>query len=144
MSELIDPKRMSVKSAYRLWTDERVRNTDTDMQRHVSNSVYAVYFEIGRGAMAPVLAMRPPGSYSIVARQVIHYHAELVYPATIRIGVAIARIGTRSYDVAHAVFDGDRCVASGEVAQVLFDSATSRSLVLPENFRNALAEYLLP
>jgi acyl-CoA thioester hydrolase len=144
MNDLIDPKRLANEAGYKIWAEERVRQFDTDMQNHVNNAVFATYFEIARSAMAPMLALRPAGSFSIVARQVIHYHAELTYPATIRIGVAVARLGTRSYDLAHAIFRDGACIATGEIAHVLFDGATRRSLPLPEAFRKALEEQLLP
>ena len=144
MAELIDLKRLANQAGYKIWVEERVRQVDTDMQGHVNNAVFATYFEIARTAMAPALALRPPGSFSIVARQVIHYQAELTFPSIIRIGVAVAKMGNRSYDLAHAIFRDGVCVASGEIAHVLFDSATRRSVPLPQPFREALEALLLP
>lgn len=144
MSELIDPKRLANRAGYRFWVEERVRQVDTDMQGHVNNTVFPVYFEIARSSMRELLALRPAGTFGIVARQVIHYHAELNFPSTIRIGAGIARIGSKSYVMGYGLWCGDDCVATGEVTQVMFDGTAKKSIPIPEPFRTALTDYLLP
>ena len=69
--------------------------------RDARHAVHATFLDLGWPAndahLGELLALRPPGTFGIVARQVIHYHAELNFPSTIHIGAGIARIGSKSY-----------------------------------------------
>jgi acyl-CoA thioester hydrolase len=73
-------------AAYRFWVAERVRYADLDPMGHVSNSVYPVYIESGRGAFLHSIGFWVPGDVRqhVVARLEIDYVRELRYGDPVR------------------------------------------------------------
>ena len=71
------------------------------------------------------------------------YHDVLSYPAIIDIGSVVSRIGNSSFVLGQGVFDGQLCIATSEVISVFFDSATGKSMPLPDAVRQALESALV-
>ena len=115
---------------YRL--TDNVRFADLDPNQHVNNAVYASYFETSRVTLVKDESFRltPHGLSWVLVRLDIHYRAELHWPATIELGLGVARLGTTSVTFEQAVFSNDRCVASAHATIVLVDETSRRPMPL--------------
>ncbi|WP_377808537.1 thioesterase family protein [Azospirillum sp. A29] len=127
---------------YRFWWEERVRFNDLDAVGHVNNNALGVYFEQARVAM-----IHQVGGFTdevpwtvVLARSLIEYKAELLYPNTVRIGARTLRLGTSSITLGCAIFLGDRCIATQEAVAVIVDKAAHRPTPIPEPLRVKLLE----
>ncbi|MGQ9368134.1 acyl-CoA thioesterase [Azospirillum sp. ST 5-10] len=133
--DLTDP------AGYAFWTEERVRFADLDAVGHVNNNAIGVYFEQGRvELLGEGFAADVPWTV-VVARTVTEFKAELLYPATVRVGLRVLRFGTTSLTLGCAIFHGDRLVATQEAVSVIVDRKTHRPLPLPDDLRARLAPY---
>jgi len=126
--------------AFRCWTQEKLRNADTDQFHHVNNAVMASFFEAGRMEIFSPDEARPlmEGANLAVVRLVIDFHRELFYPGDVRIGSIIKRIGNSSFEVAQALYSSDICIASAEATCVLFDPARGRAQPISARLRGYL------
>ncbi len=133
-------------AAYRFWIEERVRFADLDALGHVNNNAIGVYFESGRVALMEMFGgFRGQAPWTVVlARSVMEFKAEMLYPGTARIGVRVLRLGNSSLTLGCAIFNGDTCIATQEGVCVIVDAATHRPMPLPPNLRAGLAEYGSP
>ncbi|SMH56758.1 acyl-CoA thioesterase [Azospirillum agricola] len=138
MSELPDLTR---PDPYRFWWEERVRFSDLDALGHVNNNAIGVYFEQARIAMViEGGGFREGNDWTVVlARSVIEYKAELLFPNSIRVGVRPLRVGNSSLTIGAGIFLGDRCIATQEAVCVTVDKAAHRPTPIPESLRAALA-----
>lgn len=125
------------QTAYRFWTEEKLRNADTDQQGHVNNAIFATFFEAGRMDVlaGPAIAAIRAATNIVVVRTVINFKKELFYPGTVRIGTRVARIGRTSLDFAHVIVSANGEVADSEATVVLLDQATRKPTPVPEQLR---------
>ncbi|HYD67492.1 thioesterase family protein [Azospirillum sp.] len=135
--DLTDP------AGYRFWVEERIRFSDLDVLGHVNNNAFGVLFEQGRvGLVEACEAFHPDLPWTtVLARSVVDYRAEIRYPATVRIGVRLLRLGNTSYTLGAAIFTGDTCSATQEAVCVIVDQKTHRPMPIPERLRVSLAAY---
>ena len=129
------------RSDFRFWTEEKLRNADTDQFGHVNHAALASFFEAGR---MELFRGRPPqpetsGADIVVVRLLMNFHRELYYPGTLAVGAAVRRVGNASFNVFQGLFDSEGCVASAEATCVLIDHKTRRPVRAPD----ALRSYLL-
>jgi acyl-CoA thioester hydrolase len=118
---------------------ENMRFRDIDGNGHVNNAVYATYLELTRGRTRRMrLAPRPPGTTSVVGRQLINYLRELNYPGVLDIGSAIVNISRSTWTWGNGVFKDGVCYATGEVTMIMIDKATQRAAEIPKEFRDSL------
>ncbi|MCG5243853.1 acyl-CoA thioesterase [Azospirillum doebereinerae] len=139
---MTDSPDLTRPDSYRFWHEERVRFADLDALGHVNNNALGVYFEQGRIALLLAAGgFRASDDWTVVmARSVIEYRSELLYPNDVRIGVRGLRMGTSSMTLGVGIFLGERCVATQEAVCVVVDKASHRPTPLPEPLRAALAE----
>ncbi len=130
-------------ATHRFWTEERVRFADLDALGHVNNNAIGVYFEQLRlGLMEACGGLRDDDPWTIVlARSLIEFKAEIRYPATVRLGLRVLRVGNTSVRVGAGVFLGDLCVATQDAVCVVVDKAAHRPTAVPAGLRDALARY---
>jgi acyl-CoA thioester hydrolase len=136
-----DSKDLTNPATFSFWWEERVRFNDLDALGHVNNNALGVFFEQGRIALLESAGgFRDADEWTVVlARSLIEYKAELLYPNTVRIGVCGLRLGTSSMTIGVGIFLGDRCVATQEAVCVIVDKKTHRPTPIPESLRAALA-----
>lgn len=129
------------RETYRVWGQERVRYSDTDAQGHVNNVSYAAYLETGRTTLAQACGL-PIGTeadmHTVLARVEIDYLAEVHWPATLDLGIAVVKVGRSSVTVVQGIFQGERCVAKGYEVMVMVDNATARAAPVPDDLRARL------
>ena len=138
MNEATDPHPLtSAASEYRFWTEEKLRNADTDRQGHVNNAVFGTFFEAGRIEVLerPEIAAAREGRGIVVARQTIHYRKDLFFPGRVKIGTRVRRIGRTSFEVEHVVLAVNGEVAHSESVCVLMDRATRSPVPVPDAMR---------
>jgi acyl-CoA thioester hydrolase len=117
------------------WTQrERVRFRDCDAMGHVNNAVYSTYLEQARigilGALEPF----------ILARVEIDFRAELRSGEEVEVRSRCPRIGSKSFDLEHQIWAGDRLVAEAKSVLVGYDYGAGTSVPLTENQRRKLSE----
>lgn len=123
--------------AYTHWVDDVIRFSDQDPGGHVNNAAYASYVEHGRVTLMRACHFdRLPGSRFVLAHLEIDYRAEGHFPARLRIGSRVRRIGTSSVTLGHAVFADDRCLATATSVLVHMQGASAAPL--PDAAREAL------
>ncbi len=134
----------AVPQSYRHWSEERVRYADLDPLGHVNNNALGVYFESARIGfyLAAGLYDEGPAIRSVVARLAIDFRTELRYPATVRIGTRLMRLGRTSFGHRQAIFRDDTCIATAETGSGVFDTGTRRPIPLTEGQRTRLSGFL--
>ena len=122
--------------------DARTRNRDTDQFGHVNHAAMATLFEESRIALvfAPDLAAETEGIDLLVAKLVMVFHKELRAPGLVRLGAAIARIGSSSLVVRQAIFMDDICFASAQATCVLFGHQSRRPVKVSDYLRRAFLD----
>lgn len=130
--------------AYRFWAEEHVRFADLDMLGHVNNKSFNVFAESGRVAFLDQTRMWQVDSprQNVIVRVELDYHRELHFPAVVRIGVRVLKIGTTSFTLGLGMFSGGHCVASAVTVLVRIDNRTRAPLPLDDQERALLLPYL--
>jgi acyl-CoA thioester hydrolase len=90
---------------------------------------------VGSGALA--------GQAPILAKIECTFAQQLRWPGTIEVGVRVARIGTKSFVVSHAVAQAGRdgLVAHGDAVIVWFDYDAQTTVPVPDVLRAALERW---
>jgi len=136
MSDAFDP---IDPGSYGYWATEHVRFADLDMLGHVNNKAYATYYETAR-----VIYMASRGLSDgltvgmAMVRLEIDYRKEIRFPATLKLGVRLCRLGSSSITLACAIFDNDVCVSTSKAIVVRFDAKARASKPFTPEERAAL------
>jgi acyl-CoA thioester hydrolase len=101
------------------------RFADMDLLGHINNVAMAGLFEHGRGMFNHAIEAqrRAPGQRWLIVSLSLDYIAEAHFPEHVTITSGILRIGTSSWDVASAAFQGGACKATCITTSVLTDTA---------------------
>lgn len=124
-------------------TTVMTRWDDNDVYGHINNVTYYSYFDsvangflIERGGLdihtSPVIGL--------VVESWCQFHAPAEYPARLRAGLRVDRLGDRAVTYGLAIFadDGDDAIAHGYFTHVFVDRQTRRSTAIPADIRDAL------
>ena len=99
---------------------------------HVNNAVYSTYLEQARiGIMGGLGEM-------ILARVEIDFRAELRAGEDVEVRSTCPRVGTKSFDLEHEIWVGDRRVAQAKSVLVGYDYTAGASVPLSEDQRRRL------
>ncbi|MCA9156147.1 MAG: acyl-CoA thioesterase [Planctomycetales bacterium] len=120
---------------------------DQDAFGHVNNTVYLRWFETARIAyfeqsgMDPLMEQRQVGP--ILASATVHYRRQVTYPDHVWIGARVARMGTKSATMEHAVYSEteQRIAADGSCVVVAFDYGKNHSTPIPQELRDVIAAF---
>jgi acyl-CoA thioester hydrolase len=126
---------------FQLWHSVEVRFKDIDVGGHAHHSMVLVYFEeararywreiVGGGGLEDV--------DFILAEARVRYHARILYPLTLRVGVRVSRIGKKHFVMDYVAVDpDDGPVASGETTLVMFDYEARKAKLLPAATADAI------
>lgn len=119
-------------SEYPWIQSEHVRFRDRDALGHVNNAVYSTYLEQARigilGDLQPF----------ILARVEIDFRAELREAEEVEIRSRCARIGTKSFELEHQIWAGDRLVADARSVLVGYDYEQNISVPITDDLRRRL------
>jgi acyl-CoA thioester hydrolase len=134
MSEIVSAE---VRAQYRFWTEEKLRNADTDQQGHINNAVLSTLYEAGRIDLlaAPEIAKIRAATSIVVVRMLVNFRKELFFPGKAWVGTRVARVGRTSLDFEQAVFAANGEVSSAEATCVLLDRAARKPTPVPDELR---------
>ena len=133
---------------FRFVTDEIVRFQDVDRIGHVNNVAFCVYAESGRVDFAEAIW---PGSTAgkavgwAIVNFNLHFRAQAHFPGRVKIGTAVTRIGTTSLSVSQGLFmaDDETCFATVDNAMVWLEFKTGKPVPIPQDMKDAVADYWL-
>ena len=136
-------------ASYTHWANETVRFSDLDLLGHVNNNATSTYFETARigyfaetGLYDPTAGLQQAGqTATVIVRMCIDYLAEILYPATLRIGTRTLKLGTTSFRYRQGMFWDGRCVAVAETTNVVIDLITRKPADLTDAHRSALLRF---
>jgi len=119
---------------------EKLRYADTDLQGHITNTVFAVCCQNARMELLcdPQRLPIPPNTQFVIARLVLEFRAEMRWPGTVEVGTRVERVGRSSATLAQALFVRERCVAVAESVVALMNTASRRPVHLPVETVEAL------
>jgi acyl-CoA thioester hydrolase len=118
---------------------------DVDMMQHVNNVAYIRWLETLRAEyFAQVMRTPINGDRGMILATInFTYERQLSYREQIAAGCKISRIGNKSFDFYYEVWSATeqhRC-AHGITTVVAFDFTTNQTIAIPQNWRDAIAEY---
>lgn len=132
---------------FRFYCPVQVRVADLDTQRHVNNSKYSTYIEVGRFEYLQHLGLFDGIHFDdlgvIVADVHIAYLAQIELNQKLRVGVRTARIGTKSFTMEYEIQDPDtgRVFARAETVMVSYDFHTHQTIPVSADWRAKIAAF---
>ena len=125
-------KRLQDRSIYPHWCTDTVRFSDQDAAGHVNNVAFSFFYEAGRAAIIELEsgALLEPGCFFVIVTTIIDFVGELHYPGVVTVANGIERVGTSSFNVRQALFQGERCASTSTctMVQVNIGSKTGQPL----------------
>lgn len=119
--------------------ESKVRYSETDMSGHINNISYFVYFEQARTEYLDSLNFFGSTVNAVTADLCCHYHSEAFFPDTLQIGVRVAKIGNKSFDLEYYILSSDeKLIATGQGTLVAIDLETRQSTTIPKDIRDAI------
>jgi acyl-CoA thioester hydrolase len=127
--------------------DVTTRWNDNDVYGHVNNVICYSYF----GSVANAFLIEEGGLdihgsdvIGLVVESGCRYHAPIEYPATLRIGLRVDRLGDRSGTYGLGVFTArPDAGAHGYFSHVFVDRRTRQPTAIPANLRTALEQLVV-
>jgi acyl-CoA thioester hydrolase len=132
---------------YRFYHAIEVRYGDLDPQGHVNNAKYLTFMEQTRAHYLIHLGLWEGQSFMdigiILAEARVTFLAPIFFIQKIRVGARVARIGTKSLSMEYGVEDieGETVLASGEAVLVAYDYRVSKTIPVPDFWRQAIAAF---
>lgn len=118
-----------------------VRFKDIDIGGHAHHSHALVYFEEARAAYWREVGGRGGlGDVDyILAEARLRYHARILWPQRLDVGVRVSRLGKRHFEMAYEVRSAEgELLVSGETTQVMYDYEAGASKRIPDDVRAAM------
>jgi acyl-CoA thioester hydrolase len=143
-SEPLARKRSLDRGECSFWTQEKLRNADTDQFRHVNNAVISTLLEsarmeiLDRDSLKASMASRNV----VVAHLSIDFLKQLYFPGGVEIGSATLKVGRTSFQLAQGLFIGSECLVFALATCVLLDTERGEPTPIPEPIRTHLLEGL--
>src|SRR4051794_28517761 len=116
---------------------------EMDALGHVNNARFFSWFESARIAMFQRIGVATSGPSDvgpILATTTCDFLRPVVFPATVHVGVRVARVGESSITMEYEVTDADATVyARGTSVAVLVDYGTMQKVRVPDAVRGAVS-----
>ncbi|PJF33650.1 MAG: thioesterase [Phototrophicales bacterium] len=121
------------------------RFCDTDAMGHINNTVLPVWFLEGRESILKIFnpSLSTEAVSLVLAKLEIEYLGEIFFGKPVEIRTFVLRIGTSSVLVGQEAWQDDTLKATATATMVNFDKATRKSLPIPGDVKERLAEHLL-
>ncbi len=136
-----------IRDQFRFWKSIEVRWGDMDAQGHVNNAVYFTYCESARVELLRRIGFKGKQAGLTEGPALVSascdYKRQVLYPATLEIGLRVEKIGQRSFKIVYGIFfqGAQELVASAASINAWMDYVEERSVPLPAQIRSALAEF---
>ncbi len=137
----------SKMSEFRFYHPIEVRYGDLDPQGHLNNAKYFTYTEQARIAYWKHLGLWNGGSFIeigiILAEARMRFKAPVMWGQPLRVGVSITRLGNKSLDIIYTIEDSETKIehASGSTVQVAYDYHNSKTIPIPNDWRNIIIDF---
>lgn len=131
------------KPEFRFTFPVAVRFKDVDIGGHAHHSHALVYFEEARAAYWERITgvSGADGVDYILAEIQVRYHARILWPQQLQVGVRVSRLTRKTFEMEYEVRIEDGGVAaSGRSVQVMYDYEDQRTAAVPEVYAEAIAE----
>ncbi|MDQ3010849.1 MAG: acyl-CoA thioesterase [Acidobacteriota bacterium] len=135
------------RDQFRYWKTIEVRWGDMDAQGHVNNTVYFTYCESARVELLRKIGFKGKQAGLMEGPTLVHascdFKRQVVYPATLEVGLRVERISQRSFKMVYGIFfhGTEELAAVAASVNAWANYAEGRAVELPEEIRAALAEY---
>ena len=132
-------------SDYAIFYSLESRWADTDIYGHINNVAYYAYFDSVVNRFLIEHGDLNPASDSVVG-YVVHssadYFAPVSYPATLRLGLRVVRMGEKSLTWEVGVFapDADQTCVTGTFTHAFVNRETGTSASIPASIRAAVEQ----
>ncbi|MBM3145564.1 MAG: hypothetical protein FJ010_11460 [Chloroflexi bacterium] len=132
---------------FRFYHPITVRYGDLDPQGHVNNARYLTFMEQARVSYVKHLGLWDGGSFFdfgvIMADAHVTFRAPILWGQPIRVGMRIARLGTKSLDSFYLIEDAEtgQVLAEGSSVLVAYDYHTSSTIPIPDEWREIIEAY---
>lgn len=140
-------KMMNAKKTYPYYHPIVVRYGDLDPQGHVNSAVYLTYLESARlGYYEKVgIWQRDSGMTTgmVVAHIEINYLAPIYLGQSLRVGLRLAHLGTKSltFDFQIEAVPETQPLADGKSVMVAYDNQMEKSIPIPPAWREKISRF---
>jgi len=121
-----------------------IRFRDIDVGGHAHHAASLLYFEEARWAYwGEVVGERGlDGMDYVLAECGVRWHARILWPQTVSVGVKVVRLGRKHFEMEYEVRseEGEK-LSSGSTVQVMYDYALGASKRLSAELREKLVAY---
>ena len=115
-------------------TDIQVRFSDLDILGHVSNSVYAQYFDMGRIDWYNIIAENENPERSVVVSIKMDIFDEIELKDKVQIETWCSEVGVKSFVLSQDIYCNGTCVTRASVTSVCVDRQTKQSIPVPNHW----------
>ena len=131
------------ETAFRFHHDVPVRFRDVDVAGHAHHADALIYFEEARWAYwQEVVGQGLDELDYVLAECSVRWHARVLWPQTVRVGVRVSRLGRKHFEMEYEVrSEGGDKLQSGRTVQVMYDYGAGRSKPLPDSLRGTLTDF---
>ena len=144
MNEQIEPDQPGGSDSadpFRFRHPVTVRFRDVDVAGHAHHADALIYFEEARWAYwTQVVGQgRVDELNYVLAECRVRWHARVLWPQTVSVGVRVVRIGRKHFEMEYEVRSetGER-LQSGTTVQVMYDYEAGASMRMPDELRTTL------
>lgn len=119
-----------VPGDFRFVHEVAVRFRDLDPMGHAHHSLPLMYWEEARARYWRQVAGREDVAAIdyVMGEFTLQFHHRITFPATLRAGVRVTRLGSSSFDMEYGLWDAEgRLMSSGTSTQVMYDYQADRS-----------------
>ena len=130
-----------VLSDFGLVHQVEVRFRDLDPMGHAHHSLPLMYWEEARARYWRDVAGRSAvvDIDYVMGELTVRWHRRIFYPARLRAGVRVTRLGRSSFEMEYGLWDGDGALlSSGRSTQVLFDYDAGRAMPMDDETRRRI------
>jgi len=125
---------------FRFVHDVAVRFRDIDVAGHAHHAEALIYFEEARWAYWTEVVGRAPDEIDyVLAECKVRWHARVLWPQVVRVGVRVSRVGRKHFEMEYDVrSEAGEKLQSGSTVQVMYDYERGASKSLDPGLRAVL------
>ena len=113
----------------------QVRFSDLDFLGHVSNSVYAQYFDLARIDFFTEVEKLSPAPHNVVASVKMDMLHEIRFDHEVVVDSWCSRVGNKSMTIEHHIYANGECATTCSTIIVGFDRKTRAAIALPDSWQ---------
>ncbi len=119
------------------------RWNDNDVYGHVNNVVYYSYFDTVANHFLITQAgldIHTAEGVGFVVASSCEYHSPIEYPDTVKVGLRVNKLGSKSVEYGLGIFRNDETTASaiGRFTHVFVNRESGKSVPIPQSIRDSL------